>query len=82
MKMTVDISDGLLERAKALAQRRKITLKVLTEEGLRLAIERFERETATEIEPYVVTGKSPPPDVSWQHMRDVLYGDESAGLRY
>lgn len=82
MKTTVDIPDELLERAKAVAQRHKITLKVLTEEGLRLAIERFERERAVEIQPHVVTGTSPSPDVSWQRLRGILYGDETSGLRF
>ena len=80
MKTTVDIPDELLERARAIAHRHKITLKVLTEEGLRLAIERLERQKPVEIEPHVVTGTIPPPDVTWKRLRDVLYGSEGAHL--
>ena len=82
MKTTVDIPDELLERARAVAHRHKITIKILTEEGLRLAIERREEQKPVSIEPHVVTGKGPPPDGSWQHLRDVLYGEEGARLRH
>jgi len=81
MKTTVDIPDDLMERAREVAHRHKITLKTLTEEGLRLAIERLEQQKPVEIEPHVVTGRNPPPDVSWQHFREVLYGSEGAGLK-
>jgi hypothetical protein len=35
MKITIEVSDALLISAKALAVRRKITLRSLVEEGLR-----------------------------------------------
>lgn len=39
MKTTVDISDALLEEARALLANEKTTLRALIEEGLRLVIE-------------------------------------------
>ncbi len=82
MKTTINIPDDLFKRAKAIAHKNKITLKILIDEGLRLAIDRFEEKRPVEIEPHVVTGKSPPPDMSWQHCRDVLYGNAGAGLEH
>ena len=82
MKTTIDIPDELLERAKAIALKHKVSLKILTEEGLRLVLERLSREEFVTIEPYVVTGATPPPDLSWQHMQHVLYGNEDAQMRY
>ena len=35
MKTTIDISDGLLARAKRLATKRRTTIRALVEEGLR-----------------------------------------------
>ncbi len=40
MKTTIDLSDDLLSRAKALARRERTTLRALVEEGLRSAIDR------------------------------------------
>lgn len=39
MKTTIEISDGLLERARALAAREKTTMRALVESGLRREIE-------------------------------------------
>ncbi len=39
MRTTVDMPDGLLDEARAVAQRRKITLRDLIEDALRLVIE-------------------------------------------
>lgn len=40
MKTTVEIADGLLEDAKAIAQARRTTLRELIQDGLRLVVER------------------------------------------
>lgn len=82
MKTTIDIADDLLERARILSHKHKLTLKILTEEGLRLAMERLEQQRPIEVEPHVVTGTHPPSDLSWQRFRDVLYGDEGTEIRH
>ena len=81
MKTTIDIADGLLLRAREVAEKENLTLKLLVEEGLRLAIERQGESETVEIQPHVVTGKGPPPELSWQRLREVLYGAEGTGLR-
>jgi uncharacterized protein len=81
MKTTIDIADDLLLRARKIAEREKTTLKSLAEEGLRLAIERREAAPPPVIEPFVVTGRDPRPDLSWQTLREILYGNEAAALR-
>jgi hypothetical protein len=77
MKTTIDIADDLLLRAKALAQRESMTLKDVTEQGLRLLLDQREPAPRAEpIKPFVVTGRGPAPDLSWDHLREVLYGDD------
>ena len=44
MKTTIDIADDLLLEAKRVAAERRETLKTLTEDGLRLALERRRAE--------------------------------------
>ncbi|MGB7159415.1 MAG: hypothetical protein WBD40_15210 [Tepidisphaeraceae bacterium] len=81
MKTTIDIADDLLLRAKRAAEKENTTLKSITEEGLRLALERRRTKRATQVRPHVVTGRGAPPDLSWRNLRDLLYGDEGAGGR-
>jgi hypothetical protein len=81
MKTTVDIPDDLLSRAKAVALRHDMTLKELTYQGLCLAIERLEQKKSVEIVPHVVTGRSLARDPSWEHFRQILYGEEGGRLR-
>ena len=79
MKTTIDIADDLLIRAKDLAKREETTIKQLTEEGLRVVLE--QRELASHqvrIEPFVVTGHAPAPDLSWDRLREELYGEEQS----
>jgi hypothetical protein len=81
MKTTIDIADDLLRRARRTARQENITLKTLAEEGLRLAIERRQRKRTVEIKPHVVTGKAMPTELSWDRLREVLYGEEGRSLR-
>ena len=76
MKTTIDIADDLLLRAKQAAHRESITLQTLVEEGLRLSLARREQATPVKIEPVVVGGQGPAPDLSWDKQRQTLYGDE------
>jgi len=80
MKTTIDIADDLLLRAKRVAERENTTLRSITEEGLRLALQRRLRKPKT-IRPFVVKGRGAPPDLSWVKLREVLYGDEGERSR-
>ncbi len=76
VKTTIDISDNLLKRAKALAARERTTLRELTEEGLELVLSRRERGAAVRIDPVVVHGQGLSPDFrgkSWAEIRDEIY---------
>ena len=77
MKTTIDIADDLLARAKEAAREQDTTLKELTEQGLRLVLDQREQQASqAPIEPFIVTGRAPAPDLSWDHLREVLYGQE------
>ena len=53
MKTTIDISDHLLRRVKALAREEETTLKDLTEEGLELVLERHSSRGPHVVKPVV-----------------------------
>lgn len=77
MKTTLEISDHLLRRAKALARRRGTTLRGLAEEGLRRVLDEAEAATRTAVRPVVVRGDGLAPefqDASWKQVRDAAYG--------
>ena len=57
MKTSVEISDPLLKRARALAARDKRTLRDLIEAGLRLLIEREEKQSAFRLRDASVGGR-------------------------
>lgn len=78
MKTTVDIADDLLERARKIARRERITLKELLIEGLRHEIERRNKHAAVVIHPHVVKGEDKATDPSWDLLRDSLYGHEGS----
>ncbi|NJD18909.1 MAG: DUF2191 domain-containing protein [Gemmatimonadetes bacterium] len=76
MKTTVEISDALLDAAKATAARRGTTLRTLLEEGLRRVLddgaagERFTLPDAS------VTGRGLSPGIeegSWEAVRSLIY---------
>jgi hypothetical protein len=78
MKTTVDISDPLLEEAKAVARREGTTVRALVEEGLRRAL--AERRERKEARGRVVTfrGRGLQPGVSsFERMLELAY--ESRG---
>ncbi len=75
MKTTIDIADDLLFRAKQVAEQEHTPLRSITEEGLRLALQRRYRKPQN-IRPFVVKGRGDPPDLSGVKLRELLYGDE------
>ncbi len=75
MKTTIEISDALLARAKKQARRLGKPLRALVEEGLRRILE--ERRPAYELRDRSVGragGPNPLETLSWQDLRDAIYG--------
>jgi len=81
MKTTIDIADDLLERAQRLAQEQGITLSALTEQGLRLMLDKA-RARPGEIMPLVVFGEGGLADEfkerDWDKVRDEIYREHGA----
>lgn len=77
MKTTVEIQDHLLQRAKAEACRRGVTLRALVEQGLRNVLEDGSPEA------YVLPdrsvgdpdGDNPLERLTWNELRREIYGD-------
>ena len=76
MKTTVDISDDLLSKAKALAVKRGTTLRAVIEQGLRQTI-REQKQTSKFVLPdKSVDGNGLQPEFrnkAWSDIRDAAY---------
>jgi predicted transcriptional regulator len=81
MKTTIDIADDLFERVQRLAEEQGTTLRALTEEGLRLVLDR-NRARPTEIPPLVVFGEGGLADEfkekNWNEIRQEIYREHGA----
>ncbi len=78
MRTTIEIADDLFLRAKALATEEHVSLRSLTEEGLRHVIAKHEHRPQVRIKPVVVDGNGVNPEwqgTSWAQIRDLIYGD-------
>ena len=76
MKMTVDISDALVRKAKKLAGREGTTLKALVERGLHRVIAEAESPSKFKLRKGSVKGNGLRPElrgVSWDRIRDLIY---------
>ena len=76
MKTTVQIPDNLFEEARKIAQRERITLKALIEEGLRRIIADRKRRTVFRLRKASFKGNGLRPDiagVSWDRIRELTY---------
>ena len=77
MKTTIEISDAILERAKAVAAREGTTLRALVEDGLRQVL-RARRGGSFKLRDVSVDGNGLTPEfqhASWDALRDAAYGD-------
>jgi hypothetical protein len=77
MKTTIEISDVILERAKAVAAREGTTLRALVEDGLRQVL-RSRRSGSFKLRDASVDGNGLTPEfqnASWDTLRDAAYGD-------
>ena len=76
MKTTIDLPDDLANKAKALAARRRTTLRAVIEEGIRMRL-RAERATARfELRDASVAGEGLQPefrDADWAAIRRAAY---------
>jgi hypothetical protein len=78
MKTTIEISDGLLEQAKAIAARERTTLRALVEAGLRKVVEGRRRGPRFRLREASFAGKGLQPefrDAGWDLIRGASYGD-------
>jgi hypothetical protein len=77
MKITIDISDALLERAKRLARGRGVPLRAVIEDGLRRVLEERPAEKCYEL-PDLSVGSldaaNPVESLTWPELRDAIYG--------
>lgn len=76
MKTTVEISDALLEAAKAEAAQRGTTLRSLLEEGLRRVLDEAPPNRAFTLPDATVGGRGLDPDVregNWDAVRALTY---------
>ncbi len=81
MKITLDIDDGLLSRAKDHAKRTGRPLRAVVEDGLRLVLPADGKPRAYELPDLSVgnPGNRDPLEAhSWRDMRELIYGDRRA----
>jgi hypothetical protein len=82
MKTTIEISDALLRRAKALAARRNTTLRAVLEEALRDALTREAPSLkAVPVRTHAFGGRGLQPGLSWDDfrtLRDLAYEGRGA----
>ena len=76
MKTTLDISDALLEQAKATATREGVTLRSLVEQGLQSVLASRHAAKPFKLRDASVKGKGLNPefaDADWATVRDMIY---------
>jgi hypothetical protein len=81
MKTTVEISDGLLEEARAVAAREGVTLRGLIERGLYRVVHEAAASAAFKLRRVSFKGEGRQPDfegASWETIRDAVYRDRGA----
>ena len=76
VKTTIEIADDLFEQAQRVARQEKITFRSLTEQGLRLVLQR-KQATARKLPPLVTVRGSGRTDefrnASWERIRNEIY---------
>ena len=81
MKTTIEISDGLLKQAKAVAQRDGTTVRALVEAGLRAVLKDQRERQPFRLREASFTGKGIQPGFEegrWDAIRDALYEGRGA----
>jgi hypothetical protein len=81
MKTTVEISDGLLDEARAVAAREGTTLRGLIERGLRSVVRESSANKPFKLRRASFKGKGRQPEyetAGWDQVRDAIYRDRGA----
>jgi hypothetical protein len=81
MKTTIEISDSILSKAKQLAREQNVTLRSLTEEGLRKVIEERSSRRPSRVSPVTFRGEGLSPEfkgATWEQIRDAAYEGRGA----
>jgi hypothetical protein len=81
MKITVEISDFLLDDARKLAVREAVTLRALVERGLSRIVEDAPRAPPFKLRRASFNGHGLQPErrgASWDQLREGAYGDRDA----
>ena len=81
MKTTVEISDPLLEQARALAAREGVTLRTLVERGLHRVVAETKRGAPFKLRRASFKGSGRQAEfreASWGRLRDLVYEDRGA----
>ena len=76
MKTTIDISDHLMQRAKELSRREKVTLREIVEEGLDLVLAKRDLSVGYRTMPVTFKGEGISTELqnaSWETIRDIVY---------
>ena len=76
MKTTIEISDRLLMKAKRLASKRGVTLRSLTEEGLRKVVEESSGKSKYQAKPVTFKGNGLSTEfrgATWDRIRQAAY---------
>jgi hypothetical protein len=84
MKITIDIQDALLDRAKRYARRVRRPLRAIVEEGLRRVLSEPPSTSSYELPDASVgvAGVADPLEASsWQDLRGEIYGEPAARPR-
>lgn len=81
MKTTIEISDGLLRQAKALAQREGTTVRALVEAGLRTVLKEQRARPKFALRDASFKGRGLSPELQegrWDEIREAIYQGRGA----
>jgi hypothetical protein len=84
MKTTIEISDAILERAKALAAKEGTTVRALVEDGLRRVLRSRREAAGFRLRDASVGGRGLQAefrDAGWDRIREALYAEARGSAR-